>query len=106
MVERKAYTFLADNDVFQNPRTQEQWKGDQTIRKTMWAHAVKKAGVWYRRPYQTRHNYASMMLSAGEHPMWVAMQMGHSDWTMIARAYGRWMPSANVKAGSRQKIYG
>ncbi|MGC3892658.1 tyrosine-type recombinase/integrase [Pseudomonas urmiensis] len=101
LVAQKAYTFLADNEVFQNPRTQERWKGDQPIRKTMWAHAVKKAGVRYRRPYQTRHTYASMMLSAGEHPMWVAMQMGHSDWTMIARVYGRWMPSADVEAGSR-----
>jgi integrase len=101
LVAQKAYTFLADNEVFQNPRTQERWKGDQPIRKTMWAHAVKKAGVRYRRPYQTRHTYASMMLSAGEHPMWVAMQMGHSDWTMIARVYGRWMPSSDVEAGSR-----
>ena len=63
--------------------------------------AVKKAGVRYRRPYQTRHTYASMMLSAGEHPMWVAGQMGHSDWTMIARVYGRWMPSTNNAAGDK-----
>lgn len=33
--------------------------------------------------YQTRHTFASMMLSAGEHPMWVAQQMGHADWTML-----------------------
>lgn len=42
-----------------------------------------------------------MMLSAGEHPMWVAKQMGHADWTMIARVYGRWMPSADTEAGNR-----
>ncbi len=65
------------------------------------AKAVKKAGVRYRRPYQTRHTCASMMLSVGEHPMWVASQMGHSDWTMIARVYGRWMPDADSAAGSR-----
>ncbi|MFT4208209.1 MAG: integrase [Ralstonia sp.] len=33
--------------------------------------------------------------------MWVAKQMGHADWTMIARVYGRWMPSADAEAGSR-----
>ncbi|MDF5919893.1 hypothetical protein P4133_10895 [Pseudomonas aeruginosa] len=66
-------------------------------------YALKKAGVRYRRPYQTRHTYASMMLSAGEHPMWVAQQMGHSDWTAIARIYGRWMPSADYNAGEKQK---
>jgi hypothetical protein len=31
-----------------------------------------------------------MMLTAGESPMWVAQQMGHSDWGMIRRVYGRW----------------
>lgn len=94
---QKEHTFLAGEEVFQNPRTLARWTGDGPIRKTMWAHAVKKAGVRYRRPYQTRHTYASMMLSAGEHPMWVAQQMGHSDWTMIARVYGRWMPSQDVQ---------
>lgn len=98
---QKDYTFLAGDEVFQNPRTLERWSGDGPIRKTMWAHAVKKAGVRYRRPYQTRHTYASMMLSAGEHPMWAAQQMGHSDWTMIARVYGRWMPQADQLSGSK-----
>ena len=41
------------------------------------------------------------MLSAGESPMWVAQQMGHSDWTMIARVYGRWIPEAAPDAGQK-----
>ena len=98
---QKAHTFLADAEVFQNPRTLERWAGDSPIRKKMWVPAMKKAGIRYRRPYQTRHTYASMMLSAGEHPMWIAKQMGHSDWTMIARVYGRWMPEADGAAGTR-----
>lgn len=101
---QKAHTFLADAEVFQNPRTLERWAGDGPIRKTMWVPAMKKAGVRYRRPYQTRHTYASMMLSAGEHPMWVAKQMGHKDWTMIARVYGRWMPSADEDAGNKAEL--
>jgi integrase len=48
-----------------------------------------------------RHTFASMMLSAGEHPMWVAQQMGHKDWAMIIRVYGRWMPSADLAAGGK-----
>lgn len=98
---QKAFTYLAHQEVFQNPRTGERWAGDGPIRKTLWQYALKRAGVRYRRPYQTRHTYASMMLSAGEHPMWVAQQMGHSDWTMIARVYGRWMPAADESAGSK-----
>ncbi len=30
-----------------------------------------------------------------------AQQMGHKDWTMIAKVYGRWMPSADLGAGGR-----
>ncbi|MPQ84526.1 DUF3596 domain-containing protein [Pseudomonas sp. MAFF 730085] len=102
---QKAHTFLADAEVFQNPRTLERWAGDGPIRKTMWVPAMKKAGVRYRRPYQTRHTYASMMLSAGEHPMWVAKQMGHTDWTMIARVYGRWMSNDEASMGSKAVLH-
>lgn len=101
LTRQKAFTFLADGRVFHNPRTNEPWLGDGPIRKTFWIPALKKAGVRYRYPYQTRHTYASMMLSAGEHPMWVAKQMGHGDWTMIARVYGKWMPSADLNAGDK-----
>jgi len=85
--------------VFLNPRTEKPWTGDQAIRKTLWIHALKKAGVRYRRPYQTRHTFASMMLSASEHPAWIAKQMGHSDLKMIFKVYAKWMPDANPDAG-------
>lgn len=98
---QKAHTFLRGQEIFQNPRTGERWKGDQPIRKTLWINALKKAGVRYRRPYQTRHTFASMLLTAGESPIWVAQQMGHSDWTMIARVYGRFIPDAQPDAGMK-----
>lgn len=104
---QKEHTYLMGKTVFHNPRTDEPWEGDQPIRRTMWTPALKKAKVRYRRPYQTRHTYASMMLSAGEHPMWVAQQMGHADWSMIARTYGKWMPEAMPDAGQKaEKIFG
>jgi integrase len=98
---QKAFTFLADDIIFQNPRTNEPWEGDQPIRRTLWEPALKKAGVRYRNPYQTRHTYASMMLTAGEHPMWVAQQMGHADWGMIRQVYGRFIPSAVNDSGDK-----
>lgn len=98
---QKPFTFLANEHIFHNPRTGRPWTGDQPIRRTLWQPALKAAGVRYRIPYQTRHTYASMMLSAGEHPMWVAAQMGHSDWGMIRRIYGRWMPDAAPNAGNK-----
>lgn len=107
LAAQKTHTYLKGKEVFQNPQTLERWTGDQPIRKTLWQWALKRAGVRYRYPYQTRHTYASMMLSSGEHPMWVAQQMGHSDWSMIIRRYGRWMPDADDGAGSRaEAVFG
>jgi integrase len=35
--------------------------------------------------------------------MWVAQQIGHSDWTMIARIYGRWIPEAAPDGGQKPR---
>jgi len=77
--------------VFHDPKTDKPWKGDQVIRKRVWMMALKSSKIEYRNPYQTRHTFASMMLSRGENPLWVAQQMGHKDWGMIRKVYGRWI---------------
>ena len=93
--------------VFLNPRTGEPWTGDQAIRKTLWAHALKRAGVRYRRQYQTRHTYASMMVSAGEPLAWVSKQMGHSDVLITARTYAQWIPQSQKEYGNKaHQLYG
>lgn len=97
---QKEFTYLAGAEVFQDPRHGARWGGDLPIR-IVWTRALKKAKVRYRKPYQTRHTYASMMLSAGEHPMWVARQMGHSNQNTTVRIYARWMPQADPDAGGR-----
>ena len=98
---QKTITFLAGGVIFRDPRTGEPWTGDEPIRQGPWKTALKKAGVRYRRPYQTRHTYASMMLTAGEPLGWVANQMGHRDLTMLARCYGRWIKSATPDVGNK-----
>ena len=103
---QKAYTYLADAEVFVNPLNGKPWEGDRSIRYA-WELALKKTGIRYRRPYQTRHTYASMMLTAGESPIWVAQQMGHSDMQMISRVYGRWIADAAPEAGGMAvKMFG
>jgi integrase len=96
---QKTHTFLEGKRVFHNPRTNTPWETDGQIRKTAWTYILKKIGVRYRNPYQTRHTYASMMLSAGENPLWVAKQMGHRDTEMIIKHYGRWIPDKSTVAG-------
>lgn len=79
--------------VFIDPNTNISYKNAEGIRKYTWKPALERAKVKYRCPYQTRHTYASMMLTEGREPMWVAYQMGHSDWAMIRTIYGRWIPN-------------
>ncbi|MEN3113035.1 site-specific integrase [Uliginosibacterium paludis] len=97
--DQKPFTFTAGERVFLDPRSNGPWARDQLTREGAWTTALKLAKVRYRNPYQMRHTYASMMLSAGENPIWVAGQNGHLDTAMIFRIYGRWIPDASLQAG-------
>ncbi|NWO03114.1 MAG: tyrosine-type recombinase/integrase [Idiomarinaceae bacterium] len=85
--------------VFLDPRFLSRWVNDGVPRERFWTKAVKKANVRYLRPYCCRHTYASTMLSDGKHPMWVAQQLGHKDWGMIRKIYGRWLKDATNHNG-------
>jgi integrase len=87
--------------VFLNPRTGQPWSGDAPIRRTAWQPALRKAQVRYRYPYQTRHTFASTLLTAGENPVWVAGILGHRDWSMIMKVYGRWIPTVAPDTGQK-----
>lgn len=52
-------------------------------RNVVWTKALEKAGLAYRPPIQTRHTFATMMLSAGEDSGWAQNMMGHSSLQMI-----------------------
>lgn len=62
---------------------------------SMWGHIVRRAGLRYRKAYQSRHTYACWMLSAGANPAFIATQMGHSSAQMVFSVYGSWMPENN-----------
>ena len=86
--------------VFTNPNTGKDWHEAKALARAF-QKACKEAGVRYRYVYQLRHTFASMALSSGENPLWVSAYMGHRDRSMVWRTYGRWMPDADPKAGSR-----
>lgn len=101
LTAQKTHTYLAGGAVFHNPYHNKPWDGDAAIRESAWRPALRIAGMRYRNPYQTRHTYASMMLTAGESPIWLAQQMGHSDTAMIFRNYGRWIETTNADSGQK-----
>jgi len=99
LLAQKKHTFLMNGSVFFNPLYGKPWEGDQAIRKLAWIPALRRAKVRYRYPYQTRHTYASMMLSANESVVWVANQMGHADIRVVLTKYARWIEGKEPNAG-------
>ncbi|EPF16398.1 Site-specific recombinase XerD [Cedecea davisae] len=56
-----------------------------------WEAAMRRAGLRYRKAYQSRHTYACWSLTAGANPNFIASQMGHANAQMVYQVYGRWM---------------
>ncbi|OHV12968.1 site-specific integrase [Kushneria phosphatilytica] len=100
--QQKAATFMHPSGrIFLWPRSQKPFSGDTDIREKIWRPALLRAGVRYRRLYQARHTFGSMMLSAGEPLAWVSRQMGHRDVVFTARTYARWIPNDSPELGMR-----
>ncbi|MBT2988840.1 MAG: site-specific integrase [Candidatus Thiodiazotropha sp. (ex Ctena orbiculata)] len=93
---QKKYSYVGREYVFVRPKERGSFVDYEHLERP-WSHILKRAGVRYRNPYQTRHTYASQLLSGGENPLFVAQQMGHKTTEMIMRHYGRWVEQAEEK---------
>lgn len=94
-----------DEWIFKNPRTNDHWRIDALTNP--WRKALKALKIKYRRPYNTRHTFASIMITACLPDGWIRHQMGHSTMRMLEEVYGRWMDDAgNVVAWVREKSQG
>ncbi|MDX8382875.1 MAG: tyrosine-type recombinase/integrase [Ghiorsea sp.] len=100
---QRQYTFKLSNRIFNNPNTDKPWIDDGQIRKRFWIPALKKANIEYREPYQTRHTYASFLLTIGEPVAWIARQMGHTDPSVLFKRYARWVPEIYPHAGEKAR---
>jgi integrase len=91
LLAQQQFTFASNQHVWHNPRTGAPWGSDAQIRKTLWEPLCMRSGVRYRNPYQVRHTYASMMLTSGTNPWYVAQQLGHVDVQMVFKVYGKFI---------------
>lgn len=49
----------------------------------------------HRRLYDTRHSFASVMLSKGEEPMWISrVMLGHSSLNQTFKTYAKYLPKS------------
>lgn len=91
---QKANSFLLKEGwVFPDPKTGTRWADDEPPREMYWRPCLKRLGIRYRSPYDTRHTYATMLLMAGVTPAFAAKQMGHSV-QMFLKTYARWVDGA------------
>ena len=65
----------------------------------VWHPLLRRLGLVARRPYQTRHTAATLMLAAGENPEWVAYVLGHTTTEMLFRVYSRYVPNLTRNDG-------
>ena len=73
---------------------------NQNFTKRVWTPLLEELGLKYRRPYQTRHTAATLMLGAGEAPEWIARVLGHTTTEMLFRVYSRYVPNLTRQDGS------
>lgn len=89
--EQKPFTFMKSSFVFEDPRTGEPWTGSDAIRQKAWRYIMKDSKIRHRNPYQTRHTFATMHISAGANLFWLCKQMGHKGPDMLFRNYGSYL---------------
>ncbi len=65
------------------------------LRNRVWVPLFKEINIKYRPMEQIRHTFATLALSLGENPLWVARFMGHRDTTMIIKVYSKYVDLFN-----------
>lgn len=87
--QQKKHTFMAGELVFMDSRYGEPWNEERAFRRSYWQPALKACGIRYRRPYNMRHTFATMLLMSGATPAYAAEQMGHSV-DQFLKTYAKW----------------
>lgn len=90
MQRQRKHTQMKGEHVFVDPRYGTPWTEERAFRRSYWTPMLKVLGIRYRRPYNMRHTYATMMLMAGATPAWCAKQLGHSV-EVFLRTYSKWI---------------
>jgi len=81
--------------VFLSRGNQPYKRPELTTASKQWAKWLRQAKIPHRAAYQLRHTFASQLLTSGCDMAWLASQMGHKNWNMIGKIYGKWIPEDN-----------
>ncbi|MGH7868800.1 MAG: site-specific integrase, partial [Candidatus Dormibacteraceae bacterium] len=73
---------------------------NKNFNNRIWKPLLRYLDLKQRRPYQMRHTCATLWLSAGENPEWIARKLGHTTTEMLFRVYSRYVPNLTRRDGS------
>jgi integrase len=74
---------------------------EQNFARTVFKRVLAKAGIREIRVHDTRHTFASILLSDGASPVYVKEQLGHTSIQMTVDIYGHLIPSSNRESVNR-----
>lgn len=78
--------------IFINSLTGKYFANDMSVSHRFLKAHLKKAKATCRAANQCRHTFASQMLSHFVSQDWIIRQLGHSNYDMLHRNYGRFIP--------------
>lgn len=74
--------------------------------KAQYASLLMELNIDYIPIYNTRHSFASLMLSKGENIMWVSWMLGHKNSKITLDFYSKFLPSDEKRASFLENFIG
>jgi integrase len=98
MLSQSELYFRSQNEITKNSKyvflrsDGKPYRASGSLQK-YWIETLKELDFEHRSIYQTRHSFASNMLSNGESLMWVSKTLGHSNSSVTLQKYSRYLPT-------------
>ena len=81
--------------------------GDSGYFRRQWKTTLKKAGVRYRKMYNTRHTFITAMLNSSQFSiLQIAQMVGHASPRMIMSTYAGFVQSEHLKIDVKTNLFG
>jgi integrase len=97
LTAQKSLSWLLGDLVFVDGKQQP--VNYELFRMKVWESVLKRLGIRYRPPYQMRHTFATLAISAGENINWVARMLGHKSPVVTLEKYNRFVPNLTREDG-------
>ncbi|BAI80188.1 phage integrase [Deferribacter desulfuricans SSM1] len=101
----KKFYAVKDSEFIFNTQYGKAYTTAESIRKNVWKPTLEALNIKYRIMYHCRHTYASMALLAGDPPVKVARNLGHTSVQMVYRVYGRFIDDGEESKLNNKRFF-